>query len=360
MRGAARSSLLAGARRRRLAGRPGGRLARALRPCRPPRGHGDDRARSRRGAPRSSRCCRAGVRRRGREGARDAAARSRPRSRIRAGPPTSSSTTSRRPSTRRPAITVFDFRTIRQDRDRWGELLDVISGRERGARRAHVRPRARAAPRGPARVREAHGLHSRSVCAGRADHIAVPAPEGSGWSVVVDLSRALADVAVVAADRAGLAPLAPDGRGGLSARLGGVPGGQSRLAAAARQPRPARAPAAPRSPRRGRSRSTAWTRTSFRSSIWLKQSMQREPRRVESRGRPARVGRGRARGAHGHRRRDPEAGVHGEHRGPLRRLSGGRDHPGRSAWTPTARRWPAVPSPSSSPTGRRRTRRAAG
>jgi hypothetical protein len=90
-------------------------------------------------------------------------------------------------------VTGFDFRKIREDRARWGELLTTIAGREKELTKlTSDRARARLPADRPVSVSIAIALTF--GLPGRADHIAVPDAEGSGWSVVVDLSRALSDV----------------------------------------------------------------------------------------------------------------------------------------------------------------------
>ena len=163
----------------------------------------------------------------------------------------------------------------------------------------------------------------------------MPDAEGSGWSVVVDLSRALSDVqssppteqikhlsrlmAAEAYQRA------------WAEYRAGSPAWQRRDASLGQLE-----PLMHRVAEAGPVAIYSVDENFFPLAVWLKQSMREEPRRVEPRRRPPHVGRGRARSAHGHRRRDPEAGVHGERRGALGRLSRATGSSRRSAWTPTA------------------------
>jgi hypothetical protein len=89
-------------------------------------------------------------------------------------------------------ITVFDFRTVREDRGRWKDLLAMIASRDAELTKlASERARALMPADRPVAVREAilltFGLP------GRADHIAVPEAGGASWSVVADLARALSE-----------------------------------------------------------------------------------------------------------------------------------------------------------------------
>jgi len=90
-------------------------------------------------------------------------------------------------------VTGFDFRKIREDRARWGDLLTMIAGREKELTRL-TSDRARALLPADRPVSVSIAILLTFGLPGRADHIAVPDAEGSGWSVVVDLSRALSDV----------------------------------------------------------------------------------------------------------------------------------------------------------------------
>jgi hypothetical protein len=90
-------------------------------------------------------------------------------------------------------VSGFDFRKIREDRSRWGELLTMIAGREKELTRL-TSDRARALLPADRTVSVTIAISLTFGVPGRADHIAVPDAQGSGWSVVVDLSRALSDV----------------------------------------------------------------------------------------------------------------------------------------------------------------------
>ena len=89
-------------------------------------------------------------------------------------------------------ITLFDFRQIRDERSRWKDLLAAIaSRREELTRVASDRARALMPGDRPVTVHIAilltFGLPS------RADHLSIPSPDGSNWSVVIDVNRALSD-----------------------------------------------------------------------------------------------------------------------------------------------------------------------
>ena len=89
-------------------------------------------------------------------------------------------------------ITVFDFRQIREDRARWKDLLAMIAGRE-GELTKLASDRARALMPGDRPVTVTEAILLTFGLPGRADHIVVPSSDGANWSVVTDLSRALAD-----------------------------------------------------------------------------------------------------------------------------------------------------------------------
>jgi hypothetical protein len=90
-------------------------------------------------------------------------------------------------------ITVFDFRRIREERDRWKELLGMLAARSAELTRlASEHSRALLPADRPVAVSQT--IFLTFGLAGRADHIAVPTEGGAGWSVVVDLARALSDV----------------------------------------------------------------------------------------------------------------------------------------------------------------------
>jgi hypothetical protein len=90
-------------------------------------------------------------------------------------------------------VTGFDFRKIREDRARWTQLLAMISGREAELTKL-TSDRARALLPADRPVSVTMAIFLTFGLPGRADHIAVPDADGAGWSVVVDLSRALSDV----------------------------------------------------------------------------------------------------------------------------------------------------------------------
>jgi hypothetical protein len=89
-------------------------------------------------------------------------------------------------------ITLFDFRQIREDRSRWKDLLaSIASNRDELTRLAS--DRARALMPGDRTVAVHIAVLLTFGLPSRADHLAVPSPDGSSWSVVIDLSRALSD-----------------------------------------------------------------------------------------------------------------------------------------------------------------------
>ena len=90
-------------------------------------------------------------------------------------------------------VSGFDFRKIREDRTRWGELLTMIAAREKELTKL-TSDRARALLPADRPVSVSIAISLTFGVPGRADHIAVPDAQGSGWSMVVDLSRALSDV----------------------------------------------------------------------------------------------------------------------------------------------------------------------
>ena len=90
-------------------------------------------------------------------------------------------------------VSGFDFRKIREDRARWGELVTMIGSRE-AELTSLTSERARALLPADRPVSVTMRIALTFGLPGRADHIVVPEAEGSGWSVVVDLSRALSDV----------------------------------------------------------------------------------------------------------------------------------------------------------------------
>lgn len=90
-------------------------------------------------------------------------------------------------------VTGFDFRKIREDRAHWEELVAMISGREAELTKL-ASDRARALLPADRPVSVTMAIFLTFGLPGRADHIVVPDPGSAGWSVVVDLSRALSDV----------------------------------------------------------------------------------------------------------------------------------------------------------------------
>lgn len=90
-------------------------------------------------------------------------------------------------------VTGFDFRRIREDRARWGELVTMISSRQAELTKL-TSDRARALLPADRPVSVTIAIALTFGLPGRADHIAVSDAQGAGWSLVVDLSRALSDV----------------------------------------------------------------------------------------------------------------------------------------------------------------------
>ena len=89
-------------------------------------------------------------------------------------------------------ITLFDFRQIREDRAKWKDLVAMIAGHaDELTRQASDRARALLPGQPVVAVRTpillTFGLPS------RADHLAVPSPDGANWTVVIDLARVLSD-----------------------------------------------------------------------------------------------------------------------------------------------------------------------
>jgi hypothetical protein len=89
-------------------------------------------------------------------------------------------------------ISVFDFRRIREERDRWNALLAMISAHEteltrKAAERAAALLPADYALSVSVQIELTFGLP------GRADHIVVTPEGGSGEVTVVDLARAVSD-----------------------------------------------------------------------------------------------------------------------------------------------------------------------
>ena len=89
-------------------------------------------------------------------------------------------------------ITVFDFRSIREDRGRWKDLLAMVASREAELTRlASERARALMPADRPVTVTET--IFLTFGLPGRADHLVMPDAGGANWSVVADLARALSD-----------------------------------------------------------------------------------------------------------------------------------------------------------------------
>jgi hypothetical protein len=85
---------------------------------------------------------------------------------------------------------VFDFRRIRDERNRWADVLATIGTREAELTRL-VAERAKALmPAQPTVAVKVHVYLTFGI-AGRADHLVVPAATGGGRAIVIDLSRAL-------------------------------------------------------------------------------------------------------------------------------------------------------------------------
>lgn len=86
---------------------------------------------------------------------------------------------------------VFDFRTIRQERDRWQILLDAIVSREKDLVRLASRHAAALLP-GDRTVNARIRVFFTFGLAGLADHLVLPSMEGED-RMVVDLARALGE-----------------------------------------------------------------------------------------------------------------------------------------------------------------------
>ena len=86
---------------------------------------------------------------------------------------------------------VFDFRTIRQERDRWKVLLDAVVSREKGLVRL-ASQRAAALLPGDRAVNARVRVFLSFGLAGLADHLVLPSAEGED-RMVVDLARALGE-----------------------------------------------------------------------------------------------------------------------------------------------------------------------
>lgn len=86
---------------------------------------------------------------------------------------------------------VFDFRTIRQERDRWKVLLDAVVSREKDLARLASRRAAALLP-GDRPVNARVRVFLSFGLAGLADHLVLPSTEGED-RMVVDLARALGE-----------------------------------------------------------------------------------------------------------------------------------------------------------------------
>lgn len=91
-------------------------------------------------------------------------------------------------------ISIFDFRKIRDEKNRWDELLGMVSAREPELTKLAA-DRARALLPADIPIDAALPMYLTFGLPGRADHIVVPGVEGAQWGVVIDLARALSDVA---------------------------------------------------------------------------------------------------------------------------------------------------------------------
>ena len=88
--------------------------------------------------------------------------------------------------------TLFDFHQIRDERGRWKTLVAAIEARQ-GELARLASDRARALMPNDRRVAVEETISLTFGLPGRADHVAVPSADGSNWSVVLDVARALAD-----------------------------------------------------------------------------------------------------------------------------------------------------------------------
>ena len=161
-------------------------------------------------------------------------------------------------------IAVFDFRKIKEDSSRWQDLLAMISTREVELAKL-ASDRARALLPGDRVVSVELPFYLTFGLPGRADHIMVA---GAGRRRVGRGRRSRARARrrrVLAAGGADQAPVAADGERGVPARLGRVPAPAARRGSATTPPSGSWSRCSGSSPRPGRSRSTAWTRTSSRS-----------------------------------------------------------------------------------------------
>jgi len=88
--------------------------------------------------------------------------------------------------------TLFDFHRIREDRARWSTLLAAIASRQADLTRV-ASERARALMPSDRAVSVRQAIFFTFGLPGRADHVAVPSPDGSSWTVVADVGRELSD-----------------------------------------------------------------------------------------------------------------------------------------------------------------------
>jgi hypothetical protein len=88
--------------------------------------------------------------------------------------------------------TLFDFQQIREGRSRWKDLLASIAASRADLTRL-ASDRARALMPGDRTVTVHIAILLTFGLPSRADHLAVPSPDGSGWSVIIDVNRALSD-----------------------------------------------------------------------------------------------------------------------------------------------------------------------
>jgi len=91
-------------------------------------------------------------------------------------------------------ISIFDFRKIRDEKSKWDDLLGVVSAREAELTKLAANRAAALLPN-DIPVDVTIPIYLTFGLPGRADHIAVPGVDGAEWAVVIDLARALQDVA---------------------------------------------------------------------------------------------------------------------------------------------------------------------
>ena len=88
--------------------------------------------------------------------------------------------------------TLFDFHRIRDESARWKTLVSTIEARQ-GELARLASDRARALMPNDRRVAVQETIYLTFGLPGRADHVAVPSADGSNWSIVADIARALSD-----------------------------------------------------------------------------------------------------------------------------------------------------------------------